>query len=205
MSAHTNQCILVIGTPRSGTSCVAGIVRHLGIHIGDRLKSGDEWNRRGYYQDEDLEDILHQYLGLWQFPKWTTSLTPNQEIKDWASNRAGQKLWGVKSNRIVYYLRSFLEGARNVKIIQTSRHIDHSTASWKERSGLEPTPVLNIAEAIPAAFVECGVKPDLIIDYDWLLDNNILGVTKIARFCGVKVNPMAFNIVDKAQRRFGNG
>ena len=197
--------IIILGTPRSGTSCIAGILHNLGIHMGYRLKCGDAWNPIGYYQDEDIEAILHKYLGDWQFPKWTTMQT-SAEVKQWAQNRAEEnRVWGVKSNRLVYYLQSFLEGAGPTKIILTKRNIEHSKASWQARSGDEPDPVINIAEAIPAALDACGVKPDLIVDYDHLVENPIFGVTKIARVCGVKVNVDAINIVRKDYRRFGNG
>lgn len=195
--------ILVLGTPRSGTSCVAAILYNLGIDIGKRIKCGDIWNPIGYYQDEDIEDILHQELGYWQFPRWS-GLQSSDIIRQWAIDRADENIvWGVKSNRLVYYLQSFLDGAGPTKIMLTRRDIEHSKASWRERSGNEPDPVINIAEAIPAALEACNVRPALIVDYDELVEHPIFEVTRIARVCGMPVTSQAINIVRKEYKRFG--
>jgi hypothetical protein len=59
--------VFVIGAPRSGTSCVAGVLSRLGLPIGnpEHLKKADHNNVKGYFENRPLmelnEKILNRY------------------------------------------------------------------------------------------------------------------------------------------------
>lgn len=47
-----STCILVLGVPRSGTSCVAGVLHKIGVDMGaGHFQPRDKFNPRGYYED----------------------------------------------------------------------------------------------------------------------------------------------------------
>ena len=60
-----STCILVLGTPRSGTSCVAGILHHLGVVMGEQFLEADDWNPAGYFQDVEFETFLELIDPFW--------------------------------------------------------------------------------------------------------------------------------------------
>jgi len=50
------QAILVIGTGRSGTSAMAGMLQICGAWLGDELKPGDAVNPKGYFENTRITD-----------------------------------------------------------------------------------------------------------------------------------------------------
>ena len=49
-----STCVVVLGTMRSGSSAVAGALHKAGISMGKFLMPGNEFNERGYYEDEEF-------------------------------------------------------------------------------------------------------------------------------------------------------
>lgn len=58
----TDRLIFVLGTPSGGTSCVAGILHHLGVDMGNPLP---EPGVRGYvtHEDRDVSDFIEERDG----------------------------------------------------------------------------------------------------------------------------------------------
>jgi len=220
-------CILILGTPRSGTSCVAGVVHHLGIPTGEDCLPPDDWNPVGYFQDKAFEDILHACFGFFHFPQWdevinrppgrfsnesTRTLKQTATaIRNLAAQRAAtHEIWGVKSNRLSFFLDALALGAGDdVRIIQTFRPEAESIASWKARSQYEDDeavkPIRYMAHAITKGMERAAVAPDLVVDYNGLIDETETWVTRIADVCGVPVTQEALTFVNAGFRRFGNG
>jgi hypothetical protein len=204
--------ILVIGTPRSGTSCVAGILHHLGVPMGERLMPADEWNPAGYFQDEDFEDILHEAVGAWVFPDWQTS-KPNlngkfaRQIRQLAAERSAQyPLWGVKSTRLVFFWNALKAGAGEMKDIKTQRPIEDSIASWESQTecgdGHEENPIRRMSRALALGAKQMNITPHLTVDYNELLSDTGAIVQQIADVAGVPVTQAAIDFVNADLRRF---
>jgi len=212
-------CILVLGTPRSGTSCVAGILHHLGVPMGEELMPPDEWNPAGYFQDREFELILADGLGVFTFPPWSDvdSLPRSRKfnnckktlrqtataIKNLADSREG--LWGVKSNRLAYLLDAM---PADMKVIRTFRPEVDSIASWaaRARTTIEAsTPIIrNMNLAIDASLQKANITP-YIADYNAILSDPAAGVAGIASFVGLPVTQAAIDFVNADFRRFANG
>lgn len=60
--------ILVLGVGRSGTSDVARILDELGVNMGHRFHSEDEFNPKGYFEDKDFQELNMTYtmMGLYK-------------------------------------------------------------------------------------------------------------------------------------------
>jgi hypothetical protein len=52
--------VAVLGLYRSGSSCVAGILHHLGLHVGTHLAAGNRNNEAGYFEPLWLSRQLRQ-------------------------------------------------------------------------------------------------------------------------------------------------
>ena len=56
-----NQCVIITGMHRSGTSLTASLLQSAGIEIGDRLMAASEGNPKGFFEDWDFVE-LHQAI-----------------------------------------------------------------------------------------------------------------------------------------------
>lgn len=61
--------VIVLGVHRSGTSCMAGVLHHLGIPTGYRLLPADRNNRAGHYEDMDFLFLNNYLIGNWMQPE----------------------------------------------------------------------------------------------------------------------------------------
>lgn len=52
-SSRDKRLVVVLGMHRSGTSAVARALRILGVSLGERMLSRNEWNPSGYWEDLD--------------------------------------------------------------------------------------------------------------------------------------------------------
>lgn len=208
-----STCILVLGTPRSGTSCVAGVLHHLGVPMGERFPEPDEWNPAGYYQDEDFEDLIDLYDPVWKRPNRGTCVVPEDEVLSRIAKlidvrNAQHEVWGLKSNRMAHFM-PMLAAQTDLKVIRTSRTKAVSVASWRARSGntIAESNRINtyIADIIGAAFAELKIEPALTVNFDALMSNPVAGVAEIAAVLGVEVTKPAVDWVQPNLVRFQNG
>lgn len=202
-----SKCIIIIGTPRSGTSCVGGIMHNLGINMGDELiPADDRWNPMGFFQDDVFEQILHESIGKWKFPPLTTSKNNNLKIKQYVKKRQKDQIWGLKSNRIIYFLKEFLDAAVDYKIIRTQRNITKSIQSWASITGdgddSPYNPIRKVNSNINDAFEELKITPDLIVDYDAMIENPEITVQNIANVCGVPSTSESIKFINSSLRHF---
>jgi hypothetical protein len=204
-------CFLVMGQPRSGTSAVAGILHHLGIPMGERIvdprepdrwdfPEADEWNPRGYFQDAAFMNLEDAEFGRWAPPdnwipsaRFVDALGNSVELRQ---SRGGD--WGLKSNRLQFYLTEFRRVcADTVKIIVTRREMERSLASWVARGGGSHGEAF-IRMASAKLF---SVSADLCLHYDHLFDRTEETVSRIAAFVGRDVTQAAMaHIVPNLRR-----
>jgi hypothetical protein len=204
-------CYLVLGTPRSGTSMVAGILHHLGIPMGPRLLAADAWNPAGYYQDAEFEGlVVRGCRGGW--PGWDEARADPWHagvaaaVRGLAARRGeAAPVWGVKSNRLAFWLDS-LASAADVRVLTTSRPRAASVRSWAERSGDQPGVAAGVidrmAAAIAAALAASGLAPVLTVPYDAAVADPAGWVGRVAAAAGREPAPAAVAWVDAALRRF---
>src|ERR1700754_1963530 len=69
----TMQIALVLGMHRSGTSALAGFVSHLGFDVGERLLPTNEFNQKGYFENEAVVNFhsrtLEELHSCWHDPR----------------------------------------------------------------------------------------------------------------------------------------
>jgi hypothetical protein len=56
------QAILIVGTGRSGTSAMTGVLKILGSYLGEELKPGDAVNPKGYFENTQLANLNKEAL-----------------------------------------------------------------------------------------------------------------------------------------------
>ena len=165
-NSHPGQgTVLVLGTPRGGTSVVAGICHLLGVSMGadiDRSNVEDRAFRHALMS----RDIAHS-AGAY-FTE--------------AARRA--PIVGVKNPTIIDHLRSFYSAIPHPILVVVSRDV-YTTAQREECSGANF--VSGLREVIRRKyaildFVETVSDPLLVVSYERLLAEPAAAVTALSEF-----------------------
>ena len=89
------RCVLILGTGRSGTSMMGGVLHRLGVHMGDRLHPPSRTNKRGTYEDVEFMRLIRRR-------------TPRQVYRRFFLERARRHpLFGLKYPRAVMVWNAF--------------------------------------------------------------------------------------------------
>lgn len=211
--ASMPTCFLVLGTPRSGTSLVAGILHRLGVRMGLMQANGkydwpdaDDWNAKGYYQDSAFVNFG---VDLFGFPPANPRRLTSAErttVGGIIDARAGDVDWGVKEPTIAFYLADFVDLCPDpVKLIVAKRVANRSIQSWRDRSGdslLTSTTLIELVGAQVTTNVAASLLTTLTVQFDDLIDDTTDAVTAIANFVGKPVNDDALNFPDESLRNY---
>lgn len=122
--------VLILGSPKSGTSVTAGIVHRLGVSMGPDLRLPDARNPRGYFEDVEWNELHDDMLaaaggGPWTLPSMDAldQIAPAFEDRIAtliASRDAAQEPWGVKVGPSV--LRYVVPAVRDPRFVMVARN-----------------------------------------------------------------------------------
>ena len=90
-----SRCILVLGTGRSGTSAVGGILYKLGVWMGDGFVGRDQTNPWGTFEDAELFYITRQMK---------SGILKPEVYQAQIERRNQRPLWGWKDPGLVWTL-----------------------------------------------------------------------------------------------------
>ncbi len=104
----TKEAIIILGMHRSGTSCLAGCLKTLGLNLGT-VSDYNTYNKKGNQENKKVfklnESILNDHASSWDRPpKKPLNLNKKsiQAIKDViAMYHDGEKPWGIKDPRML--------------------------------------------------------------------------------------------------------
>lgn len=88
-----SRCILVLGTGRSGTSAVSGILHKLGCSMGTQFVPSDSNNPIGTFEDFEFFQANQQVID--------GKISP-QELRPILQERAKNRVWGLKGLKLVH-------------------------------------------------------------------------------------------------------
>ena len=151
--------IIVVGSPRSGTSVVTRLLQeNLGIMMDEGPIKKNQHNPNGYYEDEKLMAINKGVMDRWQVgtnnekrmdPEWAISFA------GWATERASKyEKWGFKEPRMIGFINWTLQFFNNPTFIWTIRKDEQIIKSQVEKLGYMPV----IARKGVAAYRELITK-----------------------------------------------
>ena len=117
---------LVLGTGRSGTSVVAGIMHNkMGIFMGHEFPPHNETNPDGFWEDIEFYNANKEFVfGAIKYPTW------QREVRRIILER--QKLnkpWGFKESRMAHLIGLYLGFFKKPKIIRCEREKELVIAS----------------------------------------------------------------------------
>lgn len=201
---------LILGTPRSGTSCVGGILHRLGIHMGDRSIPANPMNPLGFYQDVDFDALFHDTMPDGMYIPETDFKLPEDKIirlKELIEERCKHRIdWGVKCSRMSFIFDDFRRFCTNeIKLIITQRDPELSIASmsnWLNENHQSARQMITRAVKMLDKVASTTDLPVLTINYPNLIEYPAENVATIADYCGKEVNQEAIDFVKKELARF---
>lgn len=159
-----NKQVVVLGIHRSGTSMVAGMLRHMGVFMGEDLIGKSKYNVMGHFEDRAFmhinEAILTVTGGSWEVPPskyqvasiWST--IPD-DGEDWGAHEKRRhevlkrmtgevalrnttnKIWGFKDPRTVLTLEAWMPLLSKPKLVVVYRNFDSIVSSLYNREKIE--------------------------------------------------------------------
>lgn len=195
MQDTKSTCYAIIGTPRSGSSLLAGIVHNLGVNMGKVLMNPCEHNEKGFYEDLEFINIHRHMYGtipsLFDDPITKNIETVKPAYINLIRKRCIQKKWGVKDPRMVLILEEFNSYLINcnLKIISTQRQINQSAKSMSRVISVSYRKASEIIGRYEIARLDCldWAKKNniehIVVPYSDVIENTKETVSKIAKFC----------------------
>lgn len=201
-------CVLVVGTPRSGTSCIAGVLHHLGVRMTLRnYPEPHAINPKGFYEDREMLQALVQSSG------WITEATfagRHQQIaekraafpllqKAIAERTAAGVLWGCKSLLAAdgVFRQAYTGTLLVVRALRSPDAIRASSIA--AMVGLERRSVAGMVERADQCVIELD-SPTLTVAFEDMTANPEREVGRIAAFVGLPVSRTAVEFVEPSLR-----
>jgi hypothetical protein len=147
------DCLIVVGMHRSGTSALAGALHRLGADFGPNLVEAQDDNVRGYYEHSRIlslhESLLAQRGSSWDDlaqRDWaleadlpSTAAFREELAGILAEDFAGSGLWAVKDPRLSHLLPLWLPVLANLgarpRVVVAARNPNEIAASLARRDG----------------------------------------------------------------------
>jgi len=213
-------CVMVAGVPRSGTSCLAGVLHRLGVRMGPFINTDSEANRMGYHEHLGLVTFHSNWTGQNVREEWDPANITRLVKMDEETREAYQdvikeseewvgpgSLWGFKDLRIYHFINEFVKLTRSeLMVVDVIRNTEATIASIANYPGFKGDPkktfeAWHMMKQIALNVLTNYGAPRLVIAYEALLSNPGRQVQYIANFLGVKMNEAAIEFIDPTLNR----
>ena len=131
------RCVMVLGAPRSGTSAIAGALHHLGVNMGNgHLQQGNEWNKRGYYEDLRWQKLNKAITGERYGHNQPKAISGRQiaQYKALAEVCDTDFLWGMKDPRLCFTAQFIWPWLSEARIVAIERKAESAAVSLLQHS-----------------------------------------------------------------------
>lgn len=175
--------IVVLGMHRSGTSVVAHILNRIGISMGEEFLTPDEFNPKGYFEDEDFlsinKGIFENSNGVWYNPPSVVEIKKGGEKFEKAIHKtisgrrekAGVNSWGWKDPRNCLTCWNYYEEIPDAKFIVVVRKIADIKQSLNATHGhlANWTEVTDAYYDSAETFLEMSGNMSLLVSFEELV------------------------------------
>jgi len=211
--------VIVLGSPRSGSSMTSGIIHKMGINMGTRFVGSGPENPVGFYEDKDFlvlnRKILAEAGGRWDRPPAYPRVADagkvlSDQIDSLLKKKNKNKMWGWKEPRTVLTLPLYLKrlNHKDVRFVFIHRNLLSSGISLAAR----PKHNLTVDRGMRLALqyeTQCleytRLYPEIQrihVAYEKMLKDPKV-VNEIGKFLGVKVTKAAKNHINPSLERSG--
>lgn len=139
--------VLILGMHRSGTSSLAGMLKHYGLHLGEDISTQNKHNHKGNQEHFPARKINNTLIkmqgGTWYDPRVISEIPADisREITDLkAQFRAEAPIYGIKDPRMLFALEAWKD--EHTAFVGTIRHPALVWKSLEARNALLPDKVV---------------------------------------------------------------
>lgn len=183
------KCFCVLGVPRSGTSMVAGVLRLLGVNMGDTLDDAT---------NEDREFLGHKGIRT-VFSDRNEKESYLDGIRSVLKRNNKRDLWGWKDPLSSYYIDDvFDELSEPVIIVVTRdpvataqgemRFRDTQSIAYSEKDFLASIKDITSEYENIITFVEKVNPRVFFVSYEKIFKNKELFISDISEYCGLPLD-----------------
>lgn len=190
---------MVLGIPRSGTSCVAGVLHRLGVDMGaGHFQPNDKFNPRGYYEDLRWRLANQRLTGRGYSLRGATikaigkkQRTIYRRLAKECKNKAhwgikdpwlcfvGQFIWPILRNQRIEVTLIAVHRSLDASVASVGRHIG---ASYKSKRGKAKQIVETWTQGFEARLKEFD-GPIHHVQYEKLVNRPHAQIEALATFC----------------------
>lgn len=130
--------VFILGAPRSGTSATTGVLKIMGLNLGNNLSKPRSWNPKGDFEDQDTIDLNRIILNNLHISPYNFSIDRALDLYDdkaWLArclvmehlsvHFSRYEFFGIKHPKMCLILPLYIEAAQNlgylVKLIVVKR------------------------------------------------------------------------------------
>lgn len=203
MTPTAEKMVLILGMHRSGTSSLAGMLKHYGLHLGEEISTNNKHNRKGnqeHFPARKLNNTLIKlHGGTWYDPRIVTEVPPAfateiQELK--AQFLSEAHIYGIKDPRMLFCIRAWKD--EHTVFVGTIRHPALVWKSLETRNALLPDKVeadwdevwYRYNEQLLALYRE---SPFPMVNFDWPAQRYQQAVRSIAYSIGLSGDDAFFD------------
>ena len=211
MTVEKKDLIIIVGPHRSGTSLISKLITCYGYSLSENLIPGNEYNKRGYFEDRDIVNFNDYLLSI-----LNSSWNKNQFIDDHTYNNILEKEFIDKGKELI--LNKFLHKKKLIikdprisilikfwkkvlseldiksKFICTLRNPIEVSLSMMRRDLTSISYGISIwAIYLMEIMKELNYQDALIIDLERFLQNPKAIITKINKFLLVEADKVQLN------------
>lgn len=201
-----SSLIVVLGMHRAGTSAMSRALKVLGVELGNALIEADQYNEKGYWEDQDINRLNNQIL-LSLDTEWHSLAPIKHNDVDFLKEEGyllravellrektqGVSLFGYKDPRVAKLLpfwKMVFESARfNPLYILVNRHPLSVCKSLARRDGFEMEKgyLLWMQHTINSL---AGTETEgrVLVDYDMLMEAPDVELKKVAQAFNLKID-----------------
>lgn len=193
--------VAVLGPWRSGTSCVAGALHHLGVSMGQNFAhKANEFNPTGYWEEQKLLKLCQQCLEEPRMRDLNNRPARVSLLKGWLQTRKTDGAFvGAKHAGLCLMVPAVVQAFPKLKVVSVTRPIEESVRSLEKTNwwpGVKPDEKRKILQNF-IFHRDKNLKalniPTLELAYPDLLANPVATVSLIAEFVGIKPSPEEVN------------
>lgn len=129
--SNGQQVVAVVGTYRGGTSCVAGMLHHLGASMGKKFFQGREVDSpKGCFEALPLYQLCMRAYGEPNFKRLNTVKDQVRELREWQDGRWQHgPIVGAKHPKFCFMVPAMVKAWPTVKLVVVNRPIEESVKS----------------------------------------------------------------------------
>lgn len=197
ISVYRDRLVAVMGLYRGGTSCVAGLLSHLGVNMGDRLVRPKRANPTGFFEPVELSNRLRRLMDEPHLASIAPASLRIAALKNWLSKQSSKsgshsQLWlGAKHPLFCIMGKDIIQAwGETTKFIAVYRPIEDSLRSlerlgWWSRRNREAC-LRKLWDAREGFLTD---RDHLAIDFYSLLDNPMKEILRIQAYLGLEADP----------------